>query len=166
MVRGREAEPDSHIRGTTPDGLGAQRDGDTHRLQHIGSTRVTRRGAIAVFDHRSTSGCGDERRHGGDVHGPRAISPGAHDVEHDVESFRSGNQVGEFEHHLGEFPNLCGLLALHPQADDESGCLGGRGIPGEDLAHRPSGGVRREVPSGGQGREYRRPGALGHGIMR
>ena len=109
---------------------------------------------------RAPGARGDDRRHGGDVDRHRAVTAGADDVE---QAARHGDRVGGGQHRGRDAGDLLDRLALGAQRDDEAGELRrGRGA-GEDLVHRPSRLLGRQVASGDQRGEDVGPG-VGHGL--
>jgi hypothetical protein len=131
---GSEAERDAH-RVEDLDEPGRRNvEPDAQLLQHVGRTARTGCRPVAVLDD-THAGAGDRhRRHRGDVHRARAVATGADDVD-DPTVHRHGLRVAV--HRVDEALHLVEGLALAAHRDGESRDLGGCGVSGEDLVHRP-----------------------------
>ena len=128
---------------------------DAELLQDVGRSAGAGGRPVAVLDD-AHAGAGDrDRRHRGDVHRARAVASGADDV--DDPTF-DRHRLGVAVHRVDEALHLVEGLALAAQRDGESGDLGGRGVAGEDLVHRPRRGGGVEVLPRDQRRQDVRPG--------
>ncbi len=126
--------------------FGAEVQPDSESLKHISRPGGRRSGPVAVLDDSDARAGGNDGRHGRDIHGVRAITACAHDVERaNVISLRERHGVSE--HHVRERPHLLHALPLGSQRHQEGRKTGRSCSARHRFVHRPCRLVPRQVAS-------------------
>mmetsp|Transcript_4140 Transcript_4140/g.14782 ORF Transcript_4140/g.14782 Transcript_4140/m.14782 type:complete len:380 (-) Transcript_4140:123-1262(-) len=115
-----EHEPYAGLREALLHLLGAQVDNDAKVLQDVRASAQARDGPIAVLGDRQAARRGEDAGSRRDVHGPRAVPAGSHDV-HGGFVHRHGRHL--LLHRGGEPGNFRGRLPLRAQQHQEGSDL-------------------------------------------
>ncbi len=107
--------------------------GRSQGLGHVGAAAPAGDGTVAVFRHGNSPSCRHEGSRGGDVEGPRAVSPGAAVVHQEPGPDRNG--PGLPQEHPGRSPDLGRGLAPGPEGGQESRHLDGGNGSFHDQLH-------------------------------